>query len=197
MSNNGIIWKNDVNARGSSVSFGPFLTTRKVCIICHKEISDFETVLYGFAGRGTQGATTAYCHKECEPKFAIPPEDNNRTKCYICGGNKQLDRAFRLNWNRVLRYHSDCLRVAKRDEVVPMEALKRMVRKRMIGRLKRPIWQEDPIWYAPKLKLLLIHGAVAEIWTRLIKALNKPPTDEEWLIHYQELETMVVERVFK
>jgi len=174
---NGIIWKNNVNARGSDGRLLPL--DQKECIVCNKPIDDFEIALYGFLARGTQSANAAFCHAKCEIKLHIQPIDHNRTCCRLCESSKQLDGKFRLHHGRSIWYHQKCLNEAPRDEIVSVAEIEKSLKSRLTKRLKQAgMWFRRP---EERLKILILHGPY---WIPLVEALQSK--SEEWLDIYKE-----------
>jgi len=134
-SNTGFVLKNDVYARGTSVSKDGVLRDTKKCSECHQALDAKDLVYYVFSSRGTQAAQSRYVHVGCEVKCRIEPHDNNRSVCRICNSGLGLDGCFKLP-NRNIYYHQSCLPKVSR-EVVSEVDLDEKIKKRAEERLKR------------------------------------------------------------
>jgi len=185
---NGIIWKNNVNARGCDGRLLPL--DQKRCSVCRQLIDDFETALYGFLARGTQSANGAFYHAKCEKELHISPINNNRTCCRICGKSEQLDGKYRLNYGRSIWYHQKCLDKAPRDEVIPKEEIEKSLKSRLTRRLKQAgMWFKQP---EERLGILVVHGPH---WIPLVEALQSK--SEDWLGIYQKITKEYTRKVIK
>ena len=134
-SNTGFVLKNDVYARGTSVSRDGVLRDTKRCDVCHQALDAKDLVYYVFSARGTQAAQSRYIHTECEVKCRIEPHNNNRSVCRICNSGLGLDGCFKLP-SRNIYYHQSCLSKTP-SEAVSVEDLDEKLQKRAEGRLKR------------------------------------------------------------
>jgi len=133
--NTGFVLKNDVYARGTSVSRDGVLQDTKRCNVCHQALDAKDLVYYVFSARGTQAAQSRYIHTECEVKCRIEPHNNNRSVCRICNSGLGLDGCFKLP-SRNIYYHQSCLSKTP-SEAVSVEDLDEKLQKRAEGRLKR------------------------------------------------------------
>jgi len=131
---NGIVWKNNVNARAGTTSDG-VMQFKRHCSVCEKEIEDFETVLYCFLGRGTQSANAIYVHRECEQNY-VGTKISKRVKCRICEGGENLDGVLPLNYDRKIFYHRSCLSKIE-SETIPLEKVRESATKRVKNRIAK------------------------------------------------------------
>jgi len=134
-SKTGFVLKNDVYARGTSVSRDGVLQDTKRCCKCNQALEAKDIVYYVFSARGTQAAQSRYIHRECEVGYRIEPFTNGKSVCRICNSRIGLDGCFILP-SRKIYYHQSCLSKTP-SEVVSETDLDEKLKKRAEGRMKR------------------------------------------------------------